>query len=303
MTIRIGISGWTYGPWRGVFYPEELPHKTEMAYAAATFPAIEVNGTFYGLQQPKSFLRWRAESPPDFMFALKAPRYITHILRLGDAKGAIANFLASGPLALGPKLGPILWQLPPSFRFSADRLAAFFELLPHDTAAASKLAAQHDRPIKGGAHLTAEENLPMRHALEIRHDSFRTPKFIELLRKHDVALVVADAVEWPCLQDVTSDFIYARLHGSEELYASRYTTKALDDWARRFRSWANGHEPRDAQRIDGRSPRRHKRDVFVFFDNDAKVHAPFDAIRLAKRLGVSIKRPGKNFRPPKQDVM
>ncbi|HEX6960185.1 MAG TPA: DUF72 domain-containing protein [Ferrovibrio sp.] len=264
---------------------------------------MEVNGTFYGLQQPKSFLRWRAESPPDFIFTLKAPRYITHILRLGDAKGAVANFFASGPLALGPKLGPILWQLPPSFRFSADRLAAFLELLPHDTAAATKLAAQHDRPIKGGAYLTAEENLPVRHALEIRHDSFRTPKFIELLRAHDAALVVADAVEWPCFQDVTSDFIYARLHGSEELYASRYTTEALDNWARRFRSWANGREPRDAKRIGGRSPQRHKRDVFVFFDNDAKVHAPFDAIRLAKRLGVVIRRPGKDFRPPKQNAM
>lgn len=293
MTIRIGISGWTYAPWRGVFYPEELPQKAEMAYAAATFPSIEVNGTFYGMQQPSSFKRWHAESPPDFVFSIKAPRYITHILRLRDTEGALANFLASGLLALGPKLGPILWQMPPSYRFDAERLAAFLEILPHDTKAAAKLATRHDRPIKGGAYLTTDAERPLRHALEIRHESFRDPRFIDLLRQHQIALVVADAVEWPCLEDVTADFIYARLHGSEQLYASRYTTEALDRWARKFKTWAEGGEPREANRVGKKAPRR-KRDIFVYFDNDAKVHAPFDAMRLARRLGVTAKPPRGN---------
>ncbi|WP_298728147.1 DUF72 domain-containing protein [uncultured Ferrovibrio sp.] len=297
MTIRIGISGWTYTPWRGVFYPEGLRQKDEMAYAAATFPSIEVNGTFYGSQWPASFKRWAAVAPEDFVFSIKAPRYITHILRLRDARSALANFLASGLLALGPKLGPILWQMPPSYRFDEKSLAAFLRLLPHDTEEASKLAARHDRPIKGGAFLTPDAKRPMRHALEIRHDSFRDSRFIDLLREHDVALVVADAVEWPCLEDVTSDFIYARLHGSEQLYVNRYTTSALDRWARKFRTWAEGGEPRGANRIGRKAPRR-KRDIFVYFDNDAKVHAPFDAMRLARRLGVSAKPPP--FNPPKK---
>lgn len=290
MTIRIGISGWTYAPWRGVFYPKGLPQKAEMSYAAATFSSIEVNGTFYGLQRPDSFMRWYAEAPSDFVFAIKAPRYITHILRLRDAKGALANFLASGVLALREKLGPILWQLPPSYRFDPERLAEFLRLLPHDTEAAGILAARHDRPIKGGAYLRTDARRPLRHALEVRHDSFRDPRFIALLRRYRIGLVVADAVAWPCLQDVTADFVYVRLHGSEELYASRYTADALDRWAKRFKTWAKGGEPREAKRIDGKAPRQ-KRDIYVYFDNDRKVHAPFDALRLAQRLGVKAGRP------------
>ena len=308
MTIRIGISGWTYPPWRRVFYPEGLPQKAEMAYAANTFPTIEVNGTFYGLQKPESFKRWRAQTPPDFVFAIKGSRYITHILRLKDARSALANFLASGLLALGPKLGPILWQVPPSLRFDPDVIDGFLGHLPPDFKSAAKLAAGHDRPIKGGAFLQIEENLPLRHALEIRHESFRDDRFITLLRKHGVAVVVADTVEWPCLQDITADFVYARLHGSEELYASGYTDDSLDNWARRFRAWSKGSEPRDAKRVDGKAPVRlsgKARDIFVYFDNDKKVRAPFDAMGLARRLGVKAAQPDEGEwvnRPSKQST-
>ena len=306
MTIRIGISGWTYPPWRRVFYPEGLPQKAEMAYAANTFPTIEVNGTFYGLQKPESFKRWRAQTPPDFIFAIKGSRYITHILRLKDAKSALANFLASGLLALGPKLGPILWQVPPSLRFDPDVIDQFLGHLPPDFKSAARLAAGHDRPIKGGAFLQVENNLPLRHALEIRHESFRDDRFIALLRKHGVAVVVADTVEWPCLQDITADFVYARLHGSEELYASGYTDDSLDNWARRFRAWSKGSEPRDAKRAAGKAPARlsgKARDIFVYFDNDKKVRAPFDAMGLARRLGVMAAQPDEGEwvkRPSKQ---
>lgn len=294
MTIRIGISGWTYPPWRGVFYPEDLPQKAEMTYAAATFPTIEVNGTFYGLQKPESFRRWRDLTPSEFVFAIKGSRYITHILRLKGTKSALANFLASGLLALGPKLGPILWQVPPSLRFDPDAIEAFLALLPHDFKTAAKLASSHDRPIKGGAFLQVRENHRLRHALEIRHESFRDERFITLLRRYGVAIVVADTVEWPCLQDITADFVYARLHGSEELYASGYTDDALDNWARRFRAWSRGSEPRDAKRIAGKAPAGlsgKPRDIFVYFDNDQKVRAPFDAMGLAHRLGVRAERP------------
>lgn len=294
MTIRIGISGWTYPPWRKVFYPQGLPQKDEMAYAANTFPTIEVNGTFYGLQRPESFRRWREASPADFVFAIKGSRYITHILRLKDAREALANFIASGLLALGPKLGPILWQVPPSLRFDPDVLEAFLEILPRDFKSAAKLAATHDRPIRGGAFLQVDENLPLRHALEIRHESFRDDRFIALLRQYGVAIVVADTVEWPCLQDITANFVYARLHGSEELYASGYSEDALDNWARKFRAWSKGSEPRDAKRVSGKAPAKlsgKPRDIFVYFDNDIKVRAPFDAMSLAKRLNVPAGQP------------
>lgn len=297
MTIRIGISGWTYPPWRGVFYPQGLPQKAEMAYAANTFPTIEVNGTFYGLQKPDSFKRWREDTPPDFVFSIKGSRYITHILRLKDTKSALANFFASGLLALGPKLGPILWQVPPSLRFDPDVIDDFLALLPSDFESAARLGARHDRPIKGGAYLQVAENLPLRHALEIRHDSFRDDRFIRLLRKHGVAIVVADTVDWPCLKDITANFLYARLHGSEELYASGYTDDALDNWARRFRAWSRGSEPRDAKRVSGKAPARlsgKARDIFVYFDNDRKVRAPFDAMELARRLGVRAEQPDKS---------
>jgi len=283
--IRIGISGWTYAPWRGAFYPAGLPHRRELEYAARRFAAIEINGTFYSLQRPEAFGRWRDATPEGFVFAIKGPRYITHLLRLKDAAAPLANFFASGLLRLGPRLGPILWQFPARMTFDAERFEAFLALLPTDTAAATKLARRHDRRVSGRAWLKCDVEAPIRHAVEIRHDSFRDPAFLALLRRHGAALACADAVDWPRLTDVTSDFVYCRLHGSEELYASGYDDAALDAWAKRVAAWATGGEPDDAERAGAPAkPRRSGRDVFVFFDNDAKVRAPRDAAALAERL-------------------
>jgi uncharacterized protein YecE (DUF72 family) len=284
---RIGISGWTYPPWRGVFYPKGLRQKDELAYAASKFRTIEINGTFYGSQKPDSFLRWRETTPDDFVFSVKAPRFITHIRRLRDVRTPLANFLSTGILRLGPKLGPILWQFPPTLKFDEALFAEFFAMLPSDTEAAAELAKQHDSRSKNPAWAETDKSRKLRHAVEIRHDSFRDEAFIKLLRKDHIALVCADTVEWPRLMDVTSDFIYCRLHGSEKLYASGYSAKALDDWERRIRAWSAGEEPADAERVDGpATPRKSGRDVFVYFDNDIKVKAPENAADLEKRLNL-----------------
>ena len=226
---------------------------------------------------------WADQVPTDFMFAVKAPRYITHILRLRDAQTALANFIASGLLRLGGHLGPILWQFPPNFRFDPERIEPFLRLLPHDTGAAVALGRKHDNRLRAPAWLDCEPRRPMRHAFEIRHDSFRCQAFIDLLRTYDVALVCADAPEWPRLMDLTSDFVYCRLHGAEELYASGYDNAALDVWAARINAWARGEEPEDAERV-GAVARPRRRDVFVYFDNDKKVRAPANAMELIRRL-------------------
>jgi len=283
--INIGISGWTYEPWRGTFYPKKLAHKNELKFAAETFNSIEINGTFYSLQRPESFEKWAAETPDDFVFSVKGPRFITHIKRLGDVRAPLANFFASGLLKLGPKLGPFLWQLPPNFKFDAKKIAAFFKLLPKDTEAAVRLARKHDKRVNGRVWMKTDAERPLRHAMEIRNKTFATPEFIELLREHDVALVCADTVEWPRLMDVTSDFVYCRLHGSEVLYASGYDDVALDEWATRVSAWARGGEPSDAERASTNiAEKMAARDVFVYFDNDAKVRAPVDAQGLRKRV-------------------
>ena len=282
--IRIGISGWTYPPWRGVFYPEKLRQKDELGYAASKFRTIEINGTFYGTQKPASYLKWFEATPKDFVFSVKAPRYISHILRLRDAQTPLANFLASGLLRLGPKLGPILWQFPPNLHYDKKLFEAFFALLPHDTSAAIAMARQHGLQ-KNRVWLETDKQRPIRHAVEIRHESFRDEGFIRMLRRFNIALVCADTVEWPRLMDVTSNFIYCRLHGSERLYASGYDSKALGEWEKRVRAWAAGEEPADAERVGGPGkPRKSDRDVFLYFDNDIKVKAPENAAGLAKRL-------------------
>jgi uncharacterized protein YecE (DUF72 family) len=286
-SIRIGISGWTYRGWRGVFYPKGLTHKRELQYAAQHFNAIEINGTHYGLQRPESFGRWRDETPDDFVFAVKGSRYITHMLKLRNVETPLANFLASGVLRLGPKLGPILWQFPARMQFEPERFESFLSLLPRDTRHATALARRHDARLDGRDWLECDVDQPLRHALEIRHDSFRSPDFIKLLRRHRAALVCADTVAWPRLMDVTADFVYCRLHGSEELYVSGYDDATLDKWAERVRHWAAGGEPADAERVLGAAPpRKSGREVFVFFDNDAKVRAPVDAAALAARVGL-----------------
>jgi uncharacterized protein YecE (DUF72 family) len=286
--VRIGISGWRYEPWRGDFYPADLVQDRELDYASRRFNSIELNGTFYSLQRPGYFAAWRDATPPGFLFSVKGPRYITHLRRLKDVEIPIANFLASGVLALNEKLGPFLWQFPPNMKFDAGRFAAFFALLPRDTAAALALARRHDAKTAGRAHLAIDRNRRLRHAVEIRNETFVDPAFVALARRHRVALVVADtAGKWPYREDVTSDFLYLRLHGAEELYASGYTGPALDRWAERIRAWATGGEPVDAHRIVDRPPaRRASRDVYCYFDNDIKVRAPYDAQELMRRLDV-----------------
>jgi uncharacterized protein YecE (DUF72 family) len=283
--IRIGISGWRYAPWRGVFYPAKLPQKDELRYAASIFRSIEINGTFYSLQRPESFARWARDTPDDFVFTVKGPRFITHIRRLKDVKAPLANFLASGLLRLAQKLGPILWQFPPNFKFDAARMESFLKMLPHATEAAATMARRHDKLMSGRSSMKLDGDRPLRHAIEIRNVSFVNPDFIAMLRQYDVALVCADTVEWPRLMDVTSDFIYCRLHGSEVLYASGYDNKSLDEWTTRVTAWAHGGEPEDAERaVNQLGANLAARNVFVFFDNDTKVRAPFDAQKLMSRV-------------------
>ena len=280
--IRIGISGWRYAGWRGVFYPEGLPQRQELEYASQRLSSIEINGSFYSLQ-----------TPADFVFAVKGGRYITHMLRLREVRTALSNFFASGVLGLREKLGPLLWQLPPNLQFEPERLEAFLRLLPRDTLAALDLARAHSEWMAGRTGLQLDRRRPLRHAIEVRHDSFLDTGFVALLRRHQVALVVADtAGNWPYREDVTGDFVYVRLHGEDELYASGYTEAALERWARRIDAWARGREPEDARRIAAQpAPPAASRDVYCYFDNDAKVHAPFDAQCLMQKLGLSVPDP------------
>jgi uncharacterized protein YecE (DUF72 family) len=272
---RVGISGWRYAPWRGEFYPHGLVQREELSYAARRFGSIELNGSFYSLQRPSSYERWRDKTPQYFVFSVKGGRFITHMLSLRNTEQALANFFASGVLALGSKLGPVLWQLPERTRFDAALLDAFLSLLPRSTKQAAALAKNHDARLDGRALTDVDRDRPIRHALEVRHPSFVTQEAVDLLHRRGVALVVADtAGRWPEVREFTSDFMYVRLHGAEELYSSGYTDAALDAWARDIRGWIDG-----SGCPDGRG-----RDVYVYFDNDMKVHAPFDAMHLIERL-------------------
>ncbi|MEP6762322.1 MAG: DUF72 domain-containing protein, partial [Sporichthyaceae bacterium] len=248
-----------------------------------------INGSFYSLQRPENYQQWRDQTPDDFVFSVKGGRFITHMKKLNDVEPPLANFFASGVLALGDRLGPILWQLPPNLGFHPDRLGEFFDQLPRTTAAAARLAERHDERLKDRAWTVTDADRPLRHALEVRHSTFENTEFVELLRRHDIALVVADtAGKWPFLEDVTSDFVYARLHGSEELYVSGYDDASLENWAAKIRCWAGGENPPDAQTLAAHAPSNPDgRDVFVYFDNDVKVRAPFDAMSLAEKLGAS----------------
>jgi uncharacterized protein YecE (DUF72 family) len=281
--VRIGISGWKYAGWRKVFYPEGMQQRRELEFASRTFNTIEINGTHYSLQKPEHFERWVAETPDDFLFSVKGGRFITHMRKLREVEVPLANFFASGVLALGRKMGPILWQFAPQMSWSRERFEKFFKLLPRSTKEAARLSKKCDDRMFGRCLLKAKEDLPMRHCVEIRHESFAAPEFIDLLRKYRIGLVVADTVEWPLLMDVTSDFVYCRLHGSEQLYASGYEGPALDIWADRMVAFATGDsaEGRYAGSARGDGV---PRDVFVYFDNDIKVRAPFDAMGLRERV-------------------
>ena len=284
--IRVGISGWRYGPWRGTFYPEDLVQKRELEYASRKVNSVEINGSFYSLQKPKDYKHWYEQTPPDFVFAVKGGRYITHMRKLKDVEEPLANFLASGVLRLEEKLGPILWQFPPQFQFNEEKFARFFEMLPRTTKDAAKLARGHGAWMKGRTWTEVEKDRRLRHAVEIRHESFKDERFVRLLRKNNIAFVFADtAGRWPYMEDVTSDFVYARLHGEKEIYVSGYTDEALDWWAERLRAWRAGQEPRDRACVLSTAAKKCKaRDVYVYFDNDVKVRAPFDAMALYARL-------------------
>ena len=303
MAIRIGISGWLYGGWRGVFYPPDLPHRRELAWAAQRFASIEINGSFYSLQRASSWRRWRDETPAGFVFAVKGSRFVTHMKRLRDAESALANFFASGLLRLDGKLGPILWQLPERFRYDEERFEEFFRVLPRTTREAARLAARHDQRVRdpdprGG------RNRRLRHALEVRHESFLDAACARQLARHGVALVVShSAGAYPLVEQVTAPFLYLRLHGATEMYSGSYADRELDSWAERIASWAAGNTPASAATIPGarrRRPHPSGRDVYVYFDNDQKVRAPFDALRLAerlRRLGAPLVEPARSEDP------
>jgi uncharacterized protein YecE (DUF72 family) len=284
VTVRVGTSGWSYPHWREVFYPPGLPARRQLAYAAEQLPSLEINRSFYSLLRPASCLDWRESTPSRFVFALKGGRFITHSKKLRDAETALANFFASGPLALGRKLGPIVWQLPPTLRFDVDRLRSFFALLPRTGEQAAELARRHDARVEQ-AYLTAPTRHRMRHAIEPRHPSFMTPAFASLAREFEVAIAVADSAAWPLIEEITTDFMYVRLHGGEQTYASAYGADAIERWAARIEGWLEGRHAPDAVRISPLRPRK-VQDVYVYFDNDLQAHAPRDALALATRLGL-----------------
>jgi uncharacterized protein YecE (DUF72 family) len=294
---RIGISGWAYASWRKRFYPDGLPHARELAYASRLFDTIEINGSFYSLMRPAAVLRWRAAAPAGFVFAVKGSRYITHMLKLRGVHDALANFFASGVLALGDMLGPILWQLPPQLRFDAERIEDFLARLPRGSREAARLARKHDRRVTGRAFTRVLADVPLRYALEVRHSSFADRDYARILRRHGVASCVADSAGlFPVIEDVTAPFVYVRLHGADQLCASGYGDAALERWAARIATWSRGGQPRDAVlAAPGLAPRKPpQRDVYVYFDNDAEAHAPFDARNLRGKLDASAARKRRN---------
>jgi uncharacterized protein YecE (DUF72 family) len=266
---RVGISGWRYAPWRGDFYPRGLQQRRELEYASRRLSSIEINGSFYSLQRPSSWLSWAEQTPDDFVFSVKGPRYVSHLLRLRNADEALANFFASGLFRLGPKLGPILWQLPANLVFDPAVLEAFLSALPRTVSEARVLAERstRDTPVDQRGFDAAGDR-PLRYAMEVRSTTFDTEEYFAILERHGVASVTADtAGRWPFFERLPADFAYVRLHGDEILYESGYSSDSLDTWAARLEEW-----------------RGTGRDVFVYFDNDIKVRAPYDAMALAARL-------------------
>jgi uncharacterized protein YecE (DUF72 family) len=260
--IRVGVGGWIFEPWRGVFYPPGLPKARELSHASRHLTTIEINGTFYRTQNPSIFRKWADETPDDFVFSVKGPRYATARGRLGEAKPTLDRFLASGLSELGPKLGPILWQLGPTKRFDEEDLGAFLALLPREV-----------------------DGLALRHAVEVRHPSFNTPAFVTLIRTHGVAVVYADSPKYPAIGDLTADFVYARLQRSAEPEPDGYSAVDLDAWAQRCRVWSEGGRPADLPCLEPQhaTPKR-ERPCFVYFISGAKVRNPAAAMALIKRV-------------------
>ncbi len=289
--IRVGIAGWTYPPWRGNFYPAGMAQKHELAYASRRLGMLEINGTFYSLQRPPSFAAWYDATPAGFVFSLKGNKFVTHIKRLKEAREPVASFLGSGVLRLAEKLGPILWQLPPNMAFDEERVREFVALLPRDTGAAAKFARDHAKLDGDRMWVEVDEKRPLRHAIEFRNESFRNERFVDILREHNVAMVVADKDSlFPSGEDLTADWVYVRLHGERTppRPESGYTPEEIAAWAEKIRVYAGGGEPKDARRI-GRAAAAVKggRDVFVAFDNtEIKERSPVNAREMAEALGV-----------------
>jgi uncharacterized protein YecE (DUF72 family) len=259
--IRVGIGGWTFAPWRGVFYPEKLTQAKELEYAASQLTSIEINGTYYGSQKPESFRKWAREVPNDFVFSLKGPRFATNRRVLAEAGDSVKRFYDSGVLELGDKLGPVLWQFAPTKKFDEADFGAFLELLPQEI-----------------------DGRKLRHVVEVRHDSFCVPDFTALLRKFKTPVVFSEHATYPAIADVTGDFVYARLQKGEDSINTAYPPKALDAWAKRFEAWASGGEPTDLPRVDDTKPKKTPRDVFAYVIHEAKVRAPAGAMALIERL-------------------
>ena len=259
--IYVGIGGWTYEPWRGVFYPKGLPHARELNYAAEHLTSIEVNGTFYSTQSPKTFRKWASEVPDGFVFALKGPRYAVNRRVLKEAGDSIKRFIDSGITELGGKLGPLLWQFAPSKKFDEADFGGFLELLPK-----------------------TYDGRTIRHVVEVRHDSFKTPDFMALVRKFDVPVVCAEHDTYPAIADITGGFVYARLQKGDEKLKAGYPPKALDQWAKRAQTWAQGGEPKDLPKVGKTSAAKQPRDVFIYFIHEAKVRAPAATMALIERL-------------------
>lgn len=261
-TIRAGIGGWTFEPWEGVFYPDKLPKAKQLQHASQHLKTIEVNGTYYSTFKPATFAKWAADTPDDFVFALKAIRYATNRTVLAQAGESVQRFLASGVTELGHKLGPILWQFAPTKKFDAADFEGFLQTLPQQ-----------------------QDGVPLQHALEVRHDSFATPEFIALARKYRAAIVFAHHPTYPQIADLTGDFVYARLQNGSEDNENCYREAELDDWAARSRQWALGAQPADLIYVEPHQGAAEKpRDVFVYFITAGKPRAPFGAMALQSRL-------------------
>jgi uncharacterized protein YecE (DUF72 family) len=259
--IFIGIGGWTFEPWRGVFYPEKLTQAKELSYAASKLTSIEINGTYYGSQKPESFRKWAREVPDGFVFSLKGPRFATNRRVLAEAGDSVKRFYDSGVLELGDRLGPVLWQFAPTKKFDEADFGKFLELLP--------------RKLEGRA---------LRHVVEVRHDSFCVPDFIALLRKFETPVVFAEHGKYPGIADIASDFVYARLQKGNDELKTCYPPKQLDAWAKRFQAWASGSEPDDLPRVDAAKPKKTPRDVFAYVIHEGKVRAPAGAMELIERV-------------------
>ena len=259
--IHIGIGGWTFAPWRGVFYPEKLTQAKELSYAASKLTSIEINGTYYGSQKPESFRKWASEVPDGFVFSVKGPRFATNRRVLAEAGDSIKRFYDSGVTEMGDRLGPVLWQFAPTKKFDEADFGAFLELLPRKF-----------------------DGLALRHVVEVRNDSFCTPAFIALLRKHNVAVVYADHAKYPAIADITSDFVYVRLQTGKDMVKTAYPPKELDAWAKRLTLWAQGSEPDDLARSDKTPPKKEPRDVFAYVIHEGKIRAPAGAMELIERV-------------------